>query len=310
MKRGLAILLGILVACSGFALAESASAPMARTEQVDADGDGQLDGFACENGRELAAGQPEQLDLDGDDRAEAVEWRANALNEYDEEVLLTVTDGSGEPISWHSGMLFVQRVYAVDVDSDGAIELFVSGDEMSDDYLTFCLRYADGKLEQLPFANVARGDEGEEAYLDAGYGMVTAFGNGLVELTGSQDVLGTYFGSRQFALREGRFELADDGLWHFANDRDDEEMWAYRALRLKRDVAATFAEDGGEAKGTLKAGESIRITASDRTSVTWFVTRDGREGFLAIAPNAEQGWGMRVDGIPEEELFESIPYAD
>lgn len=308
MKRRLAILLGILMACNGFALADPAGSSMVSTEP--ANGGEATELFSYGSGHELAAGQPEQLDLDGDGHPETVEWTANALNEYDEEVQLAVTDGSGEEVAWHSGMLFCQRVYAVDIDSDGAIELFISGDEMSDDYLTYCLRYAGGKLEQQSFANVFRGNDGGEAYMNVGYGMITAFGDGLVELTGSQDVLGTYFGARQFEWRDGRFELADDGLWHFEHDRDDENEWEYRALKLKQDVAATFVADGQEAEGALKAGESILITASDKTSVAWFVTRDGREGYLSIAPDSEQGWGMLVNGVPEDELFEFIPYAD
>ena len=39
-------------------------------------------------------------------------------------------------------------------------------------------------------------------------------------------------------------------------------------------------------------------------------TEDGREGFFSIAPDAERGWGMKVNGVSEEELFEMVPYAD
>ena len=40
------------------------------------------------------------------------------------------------------------------------------------------------------------------------------------------------------------------------------------------------------------------------------MTEDGMEGVLSISENYEAGWGHLVNDIPEEELFEYIPYAD
>lgn len=296
MKKWYAILISLLMILSVPALAE-----------VDGEGVG-ITMFSSVFGQMLTEGVPAQLDLDGDGAKESVTWKVVPLDEYDDEVVVEVIPAAGEPITWHSDMLHSAWVCVDDLDGDGVMELFVTGDLMSDDYVTFCLHLADGALTLLPVANTFRGDDAGEAYCDAGYGMITAIGPNRLELTGTQDVLGTWFGSRTFTLKDGRLELADDGLWHFA--LGDADSWEYRALTPKAEIAATFVEDDRQTGGALNPGEKIQITASDRTSVAWFVTEDGREGFLSIAPDAERGWGMLVNGVPEEELFEFVPYAD
>ena len=257
------------------------------------------------NGCELESDVPVQLDLDGDGSLETVEWTQLFPNEYDELVEVRV---NGEAV-WTSDLLFVPQVYAADLDSDGLMELLVTGDEMSADYITCCLHWSDGKFTPVPFENVSRG-EIDTPMAESGYGLVTAIGENLLELTGSQDVLGTYFGTRTFALQDGAFVLNDDGLWHFDRDAADPDSWEYGALTLLESIPVTFVQDGAESKGTLEAGEKFLVTASDRESVAWFVTQDGREGYLPIAPDEEKGWGMTVDGRKEEELFEYVPYAD
>ena len=77
-----------------------------------------------------------------------------------------------------------------------------------------------------------------------------------------------------------------------------------------QNIAATFVEDGGQTEGEIAAGTRFVITASDKTSVAWFQTEDGREGYFSIAPDEERGWGCTVNGVPESELFEMVPYAD
>lgn len=293
MKKWFAILVSLLMVLSVPALAEA---------------DDGITMFSSAFGQMLTEGEAAQIDLDGDGAKESVTWRSVALDEYDDEVVVEVVPESGEAITWHSDMLHSAWACVDDLDGDGVMELLVTGDLMSDDYVTFCLHLADGALTLLPVANTFRGSDSEEAYYDAGYGMITAIGPNQLELTGSQDVLGTYFGSRTFTLKDGRLELNDDGLWHF--DQGDADSWEYRALTPKAEIAATFVDGDQQTEGALKVGEKIQITASDRTSVAWFVTEDGREGFLSIAPDAERGWGMLVNGVSEEELFEYVPYAD
>lgn len=288
MKKWIGLILTLALALSGTAFAEEAS---------------DLEVF---NGRGLEQDAATELDLDGDGAAETVTWHVDT-NEYeDQSVALEIADAAGKTAVWNSGMLRPIGVYASDLDSDGRIELFVTGDEMSDDYVTFCLRYADGALTQLSFPDVNRGENTQQPH-DYGYGMITQFGDNRLTLEGSQDVLGTYFATRTFALSGDAFTLNDDGLWHFPRDFSNPEMWEYAALTVKQSLNATLS-DGTEA--VLNPGEKLAIIASDKTSIAYFRTQDGRTGSLAIAPDAERGWGMKVNGVSEDELFEYVPYAD
>ena len=253
----------------------------------------------------LSDGAAVEMDLDGDGELETLTFRvAGSEADGDEHAGIVVEDG-GEATGWNSEALFYPSAYATDLDGDGIVEIFVCGDWASADYATYCLHWDGSTFTPLPFANASRGDDSGD-YLYYGYGYVQAIEGGLLTLCGSQDVLGTYFGTRVFALQNGTFEFADDGLWRFPID---EYSWQ-RALVPTQDIAATFVENGAETKDVIPAGTAFVITASDKTSVVWFQTEDGREGFFPIAPDEARGWGSTVDGVPEDELFEMVPYAD
>lgn len=258
----------------------------------------------------LTADTAAQIDLDGDGTPEQVLWHSTVVGEYqDETVQVEVTSADGETAIWTSDLLWGAQVYAVDLDSDGKTELFISGDEMSDDYVTFCLRYEGGELVQLLFADANRGDNTDGYYL-SGYGEAVLLGDNRITLCGSQDVLGTYMSNRTFTLKNGRFEFADDGLWHMVWQADGADSWEYGALTLKQPLDVTFTADGTETAGTLNAGEQLRVTASDKVSVVYFETPDGRTGYFGIMDDFENGWGSLVNGVSEEEMFEFLPYAD
>ena len=283
MKRMFATILALCMCLAGLAVAE---------ETFDA--------------VELVSGEAAELDLNGDGAAESVMFEV-AYDEtgYIETATLTV---GGEAV-WSRGWSYVVSAYAADVDADGAYEIFVTGDEASSDYTTYCIRYTAEGYAPVPFADANRGENTGE-YLDYGYGMVGELANGIVTLCGSQDVLGTYFGSRQFALADGRFEFADDGLWRFPRDFGDPALWeSYSVLTAATEIPATFIVDSTENASVIAAGEKLAITASDKVSVAYFTMEDGRAGYLSIAPNAES-WGMLVNGVPESDVFEFLPYAD
>ena len=147
----------------------------------------------------------------------------------DEHAGIAVEDG-GETAGWNSEALFYPSAYATDIDGDGIVEILVCGDWASADYATYCLNWDGSTFTPLPFANASRSGDGGD-YLYYGYGYVQSIKDGLITLCGSQDVLGTYFGARVFALQNGVFEFADDGLWHFPLD---EYSWD-RALVPTRD---------------------------------------------------------------------------
>ena len=193
------------------------------------------------------------MDLDGDGDLETLTFRvAGSDMDGDEHAEIAVEDG-GETTGWNSEVLFYPSAYAADIDGDGIVEIFVCGDWASADYATYCLHWDGSTFTQLPFANASRSGDGGD-YLYYGYGYVQAIEDGLLTLCGSQDVLGTYFGTRVFALQNGTFEFADDGLWRFPLD---EYSWD-RALVPTQDIAATFVEGGAETEGVIPAGDALR----------------------------------------------------
>ena len=257
---------------------------------------------------QLAQGKTLQIDLDGDGAAEAVSW-AVETTEYGVDCLtLTVQPRAGKALVYATDIVGRPEAFALDLDGDGAVELLLSGDVMSDDYYTACLRYDGSALYEVLFPDSNRGDSGS-GYFRQGYGRITAIEDGRLTLSGSQDVLGTWFATRQVRLSPyDRFEFDDDGLWtRDMVDLDDAELWEYAALTTKIELTYT-APDGSEA--TLPAGEKLLVIASDKEETAHFVTPDGIIGALAISPDYDRGWGWMVNGMGEADCFEYLPYAD
>lgn len=249
------------------------------------------------------------IDLDGDGTEESVSW-SRIPDDFDEHLVLTVATAEGEETTYTTGINGEQAVYVTDLDGDGMQELLLSGDVMSDDYYTWCLHYANGALHEVLFPDAERGDNNTDSYRKYGYGRITTLEGNRITLTGSQDVLGTWFASRTFTLTPWeRFEFDDEGLWvrNPGDEKDLEDLWAYAALTVKTPLA--YVDDQGNA-GLLQPGDRILIYASDKETSAWFATQDGVSGVLSIAPDYDRGWGRMVDGMPENECFEHMPYAD
>jgi hypothetical protein len=251
-----------------------------------------------------------QIDLDGDGTTETVSWTM-APGEYDIYLSLTVEPASGAPTTYRTDILAYSRVYIQDLDSDGMSEILLTGDVMSDDYYTWCLQYRNGTLFEVLFPDASRG-ENYGGYFKAGYGLVTGITEyGIVDLTGSQDVLGTWMASRRVRLDSpGRFEFCDNYLWERPSETytDEAGLWEYAALTVKSPVP--YTGDHGCASGMLSPGDQIMIYATDKDSEALFYTRDDITGILSLSRNYEKGWGWLVSGIPEEDCFEYLRYAD
>lgn len=255
----------------------------------------------------LSTGVTTLSDLDGDGVAEAWVWEM-VENKYEQHLRLTVTadEGRGASATYDTWIMDNVQLMAVDLDGDGRLELLASGDVMSDDYYTWCLHWQNGAIYDVVFADAERG-ENTMGYFTSGYGQIEALVDGVLTLSGSQDVLGTWFGSRDFRLMpNGRFEFADDGWWVRRIDAADAALWEYAALTPKVDIPCRI--DGAAA--VLKAGEKCVITGSDKLTEAAFITQDGRNGVFAIEADWQRGWGSMIDGVSEEALFEYVPYAD
>ena len=255
------------------------------------------------NGFELLQGETADIDINGDGVMEHVSWDSyENIEEYTEEFELNVISDNSTGSTW-SVFIYSASVFVSDCDSDGVYEIFVCGDEMSDDYVTFCLHYSEYGLLPVPFKDAARGVNGE--------GYVVSIVDGALTLSGSQDILGTRFGTRAYGLQDGKFELVDDGMWRFDYyDIEDYETWEYAAITPVMDIPAMFLADGDEYEGAVRAGEKMLIIASDKESVVYFRMQDGRLGYFYVELDPEYGWGHYINGVHESEMFEFLPYAD
>lgn len=257
----------------------------------------------------LEENAPVQLDLDGDGTAETVSW-AMSPRDYDTYIALTVEPAAGAPATYATAIMYGQ-VYVQDLDGDGIMEILLTGDVMSDDYYTWCLQYRNGALFEVLFPDSERGAN-SDGYYTTGYGLITGISEyGVLDLTGSQDVLGTWMATRRVRLDSpGRFEFCDNQMWErsLAFHDDEADLWEYGALTVKSPVP--YVGDHGCDSGVLNPGDRIVVYATDKVSEALFYTQDGITGILSISNNDGQGWGKLVGGVPEEDCFEYVPYAD
>lgn len=248
------------------------------------------------------------IDLNGDGVAETVSW-AMSPAEYDTVLALTVAPEGGAPATYFTGILSGGRVYILDMDGDGLSEILLTGDVMSDDYYTWCLQYRDGALFEVLFPDMNRGAN-TDGYYTQGYGLITGISEYALELTGSQDVLGTWMASRWVRLDSpGRFEFCDNFLWERPTQALDDEVWLWENAALTVQAPVAYTGDHGWPSGTLEPGEKIVVYATDKQSEALFFTRDGVTGILSISTYSDQSWGWLVNGVREEECFGRLPYA-
>lgn len=287
-----------LVVLTTIALALTLCAPALASSEEAGAGEGQM-----------TVDVPVRLDLDGDGAMETVCWESIGDSPEGEgpDKRLRVTLSDGAEIVYEPKWDFSVGAWALDLDGDGRVELLLSGDEASDDYVTVCLHLFKDRLEPAMFADCSRSDR-NWGYDKYGYGSVSAIDGNRVTLCGSQDMLGTWFAAREFELSDtGVFEFADEGKWVRDMGELDDDAWEYMSLTSTQPLPYTTRE-GQSAE--LPTGTRIIIVATDKVETADFITRDGLEGTLSVERDEDRGWGVKIDGRPEDDCFEYIPYAD
>lgn len=256
----------------------------------------------AENALVLDLNAKNEIDLDGDGAPESIQLKLEGA-EGEEYIALYLFGADGSFYSYDIFALYLLGAWTADLDGDGLMELMVECDYYSDDYAVFCFNYSeDAGMTVTQFTGLDR-FETTDAYTDAGYGRITAVDGNRITLLGSQDVLGTWMAERDFLLENGKFEL-QDGLFRFVTTEED---WEYRPLMPQIGLDVTL-EDGSWAR--IGAGEKMLPIASDLNSIVHLITEDGFVCSLEIERNTETGWGYLINGEPDEEIFEYIPYAD
>lgn len=276
-------------------------APAAEALQILLDGEEEAE--RIQGGCVSVADQlPCTVDLDGDGIDEVLDLAVYTKPEddYPRWALVLTRDGQESRFetwipcdSWYD-------LWVGDLDADGAYEIFFHGDTASDDYLIYAFR---SDLVPIPFAPDERlyrwgiTDGGET--LDA---RVDGFEEGYMVVTGPVDMLGTRDGLRTYGIDESGVMVPLTTVWTF--EEDDE-----RYLTVTKELTAYKAglrKDPGEAF-TLEPGAKVWPLGSDGYSRLWFKTGTGRTGVLLLTPDEENMW--LIDGVPEAEYFDFLPYA-
>ncbi len=245
---------------------------------------------------------PYAADLDGDGTTETLDLAVYTRPEddYPRWALVLTQDGAEKRCETWVPCDTWYDLFVGDLDADGKYEIFFHGDTASDDYLIYGF-FSD--LTPIPFAPDERlyryGKMDGDLVFDA---RVDGFEEGHLVVSGSVNMLGTHDGLRTYGIDENGVMVPLTTVWTFEEDDDrhltvTKELTAY-AARVRRDPGEPF---------TLEPGDKVWPLASDGYSRLWFKMGGGKTGVLLLTPDEENMW--LIDGVPEAEFFENLPYA-
>ena len=183
---------------------------------------------------------------------------------------------------------FNARIWLADLDADACPEIYFCGDMASDDYVLNVWSCKSGTPEQIPFE--------DQLFLEA---SILSISEGSLQLESTQDVLGSYEAVRAYVLHDGVLVPLGDA-WQIVPANT-----SYSRLSLVRDLPVTL-DDGTES--TFGPGTILQVTGTDGKSFVDVITEDGVTGRIAITQPAGD-WQWYINGEPELEYFELVPYA-
>ena len=240
------------------------------------------------------------LDLDGDGSAERLTFETLPTGEYDEETSLYVASESGKADSFVCNIHSFAQIWFVRLDGTPRVYMFVSGDEMSSDFSTYCLFWDGTHVKRVSFVSPAPYSAG-----DLASGGVTDIQNGIVSICDHRDLFGTWFATLDYSMNGNTMQYCANPVWTIENDLSDPETWKYRGMTVKTDLPAVSFERFV----TIPAGTRLLICAiDDLNSRAYFITDSGLTGYFEYGVK-EGFWGRTIDGIPEDDCFENICYA-
>lgn len=174
--------------------------------------------------------------------------------------------------------------------ADGRVFVIFDADYASDDFVTFVYEITDGTLEERdcrPGLSLQDGSVNTQS----------------IRLRMHLDVLGSYNSLVDYTIgSDGRLETSAE--WFEISQTGN----PWQLLTTTRELPVVLEE--GES--TLPAGSRIRITATDNAGKARFTEEGtGRSGEIHYVrgDGAEDEWTIFIDGIPDYEYFEQVPYA-
>jgi len=248
----------------------------------------------------LSEALPYAVDIDLDGTPETLDLRAIPGEDGCPRWAIVLTKGEEERL-FQTEIPFDMPcdLWLGDLNEDGAYELFFHGDMASNDYLIYALRPDLTPFLFEPDDRYARWEEEQRDTVFAGY--IDGFEDGHIVIEGVVDMLGTHFGVRNFAIGDDGIIGPVSTVWQF--NEEDRPLTVTRELKVYR---AGVRKEPGEAF-LLQPGDRILPLASDGCECMWFETENGKGGVLMLVPDEENMW--LIDGVPEAECFEELPYS-
>ncbi len=177
---------------------------------------------------------------------------------------------------------------------DGRVFVLLVADHASDDYELFLYEVTDGKLEL----------KDQEDNLFIGDGSVSAGGrkNGMLMLKKNVNVFGSYQCSMTYSIGDDGKLVPDEEFFQV-----DTDNYPYSVLTVTSELPVSV--NGGQT--TLSVGTQIRITGTNDAGIALFETTDGKvSGEIHYTePEGDSEFYHKINGITEDQYFESIPYA-
>lgn len=235
----------------------------------------------------LPKGQAASLGLtDGDDQAEKIRFYQEFQNDYADGSVFLELNGTevGVGTFARTGDAYLLKM------EDGRRFVLLDADYASSDYVTFVYEIVDGTLQER--------DRVEGLSLQKG-----SVNTENLKLYMHLDVIGTYSGAMNYKIGEDG-KLVQQGEWFEIDDTAN----PWKLLVTKKGLPVRI-EDGTV---NLPVGSRIYITATDNTGIALFRDEDtGAEGDIRYTrgDTEDDAWVIYIDGIPDYEYFETVPYA-
>lgn len=243
---------------------------------------------------------PLTLDFDGDETAETVNV-SFALNEYDDGAFtLSVGESS---LTVKDCVSLQKKLYAMKLGDESywyATLFMVNEYGPSDDPITYCFIYSDGRLSNIGMI---------PALVDS----FSVSEDGVVTTSIRADMIGTWSRPADYSIAQC-FEYSEDSFAiSYAMIENPRALYPMNMIvTLKKDIVLSSSVYATDATVQMKAGLKVVLSASDDVSRLCISELNGRKrGWMSMKQTDWQD-SVLVDGkyIPVDEVFDGIFYAD
>lgn len=263
---------------------------------------------------EFIKDSPAVLDFNGDGKLETVTFESFSPGDmYLDHTKVKISSENGAEAEFMTDMQYFGSGYACDIDGDGLMEVFVSGDTCSNDYSTWMFRFDGEKIINGDGCYDGQYDENLQVATPSCSGAVCGIDTekSAVIICDNVDILGTMGCTTEFVIT-APFALtrAEGSVWtnYASGDEVDADYWTYCTLVTVRELP--YVADGTGETVMLPVGEAIVVLDTDGETYVHFMSKSGIMGTVTTArATDENDWGFYIDGVKEDEYFESVPYA-